>query len=103
GDGDDGRIYGQARRNIEGSLIQMRKVAAIFNLLAGVAFALAGCFVVLRCGWFLTAAPRDHYAMVAWAGLICTIGIYLVIRGLGCVRFGVVRLNDRRTSETSEL
>jgi hypothetical protein len=80
----------------------MRKAAALFNLLAGVAFALAGCFVVLRCGWFLTAAPRDHFAMVAWACIICTIGVYLVVRGLGCVRYGVVKLSNQRSPESSE-
>ncbi len=77
----------------------MKKVAAIVNLLAGVLFALTGCFVVLRCGWFLTAAPRDHWGTVIWAMLILMIGIFLVIRGLGCVRFGVVKLSDRRSSD----
>jgi hypothetical protein len=76
----------------------MAKIGAFFHVAAGALFALAGTFVVYRCCWFLSAVPRDHIGAVTWAGIIFTIGLYLVIRGLGLVRFGTMNLGNQRRS-----
>ena len=73
----------------------MPKIAALIHVLAGSAFAVAGGLVVLWCGMFLSAAPRDHVSLVAWAFIIGTVGFYLVVRGIGHVRLGAVRLQGR--------
>ena len=80
----------------------MRVLAAIFNLVAGTLIALAGGFVVIWCGSFLSAAPRDHWGLVTSALVTLTVGIYLVIAGLGHVRFGAIRLQGRRNEEQGD-
>jgi ABC-type nickel/cobalt efflux system permease component RcnA len=77
----------------------MRILAAILNLVAGALIALAGGFVVIWCGSFLSAAPRDHWGAVASALLTLSVGIYLVIGGLGHVRLGAIRLQGRRNEQ----
>ena len=66
----------------------MTKLAAIFNIVAGCVFTGCGAFVVYRTGSFLSAAPRDHEGMVAWAFVLAVVGICVVFSGLGYVRVG---------------
>ncbi len=70
----------------------MTKLTAIINFVAGILFALIGVFAVMRAAVFLSAAPRDHIGMVAWAFMIIGVGICLVIGGLKRVRLGAGRL-----------
>ena len=50
----------------------MTKLAAILNVVAGSLIALSGGFVVIWCGVFLSAAPRDHMGTVTAARQWCS-------------------------------
>ena len=80
----------------------MSKLTAIINFVAGILFALVGVFAVMRATVFLSAAPRDHVGMVAWAFMIIGVGICLVIGGLGRVRQGTSRMQGPQGPETPE-
>ena len=80
----------------------MSKLTAIINFVAGILFALIGVFAVMRAAVFLSAAPRDHVGMVAWAFMIIGVGICLVIGGLGRVRQGPSRMQGPQGPETPE-
>lgn len=77
----------------------MSKITAIINFVAGILFALIGVFAVMRATVFLSAAPRDHVGMVAWAFMIIGVGICLVIGGLSRVRQGTSRMQGPQTPE----
>lgn len=77
----------------------MSKITAIINFVAGILFALIGVFAVMRATVFLSAAPRDHIGMVAWAFMIIGVGICLVIGGLSRVRQGTSRMQGPQTPE----
>ena len=70
----------------------MTKIAAFINLIAGVLFALIGVFVLCRSVAFLSAAPRGHEGLVAWASMIVLVGVCLVIGGVRHVRLGASQL-----------
>jgi hypothetical protein len=80
----------------------MSKITAIINFVAGILFALVGVFAVMRAAVFLSAAPRDHEGMIAWAFMIIGVGICLVIGGLSKVRQGTSRMQGPQGPETPE-
>jgi len=80
----------------------MSKIASIINFVAGILFALIGVFAVIRAALFLSAAPRDHIGMVAWAFMIIGVGICLVIGGLSRVRRVTSRMQGPEGPETPE-
>jgi len=77
----------------------MNKISAILLFLSGLVFALIGVFVMVRAGAFLSAAPRDHDGLVAWAVMILIVGICLFIGGLGYVRLGANELHGPEMPE----
>ena len=77
----------------------MSKIASIINFVSGILFALIGVFAVMRAAVFLSAAPRDHVGIVAWAFMIIGVGICLVIGGLSRVRQGTSRMQGPETPE----
>jgi Na+/H+ antiporter NhaC len=77
----------------------MSKLTAIINFVAGILFALVGVFAVMRAAVFLSAAPRDHVGLIAWAFMIIGVGICLVIGGLSRVRQGTNRSQGPETPE----
>ena len=79
----------------------MNKFIAIINFASGIVFALVGLLAVWRSLEFLSAAPPDHAGLIAWALMIIFVGIVLVIGGLGYMRYGVGKLQDREMPEDS--
>jgi hypothetical protein len=77
----------------------MSKFAAFINLIGGLLFALIGAFVIYRTCSFLSAAPRDHEGMIAWAFMIIVMGICLVIGGLRHVFLGLSQMQDAEMPE----
>jgi hypothetical protein len=80
----------------------MTKITAILNFVAGLAFTLIGVFALARVTGFLSAAPRDHDALVAWAFMIAGVGLCLIVGGLIHMRRGASQLHGPEMPEDLE-